>query len=583
MRSPSGRYTLVFNGEIYNHRLLRREFRRRPLEFVGHSDTETLAACLDKYGVRETLRRLNGMFAIAVWDSSNRTLHLARDRMGEKPLYFGFAGDAFIFGSELKALREHPNFRADIDRQALSAFLRLGFVPAPWSIYEGIAKLEPGVCLSLDHRTMKVTRAAYWSLDEATADARAAPADATDRLDELDELLRDSVALRLEADVELGAFLSGGVDSALVVALMQHVGSGKTRTFTIGFEDRQYDESTAAASVARYLGTDHTSLTATPAEARALIPSLPTLFDEPFADTSMLPTHLVARLARPHVSVALSGDGGDELFGGYNRYRFVPAVERYTARWPRVLRRGVAGALGGVPWSFSNAAAGVATGRLSEKRLVRNPADKLQKLATVLASDDAMSAYWSLLERWPQSISLVGPDDPGLRLLKAGSLREGGLDDVAYMMLLDTKYYLPDQILAKVDRATMGVSLESRAPLLDHRLLECAWRWPTEARVGATGKAPLRAVLERYVPSALVDRPKMAFTVPIGSWLREDLRPWAESLLDPHRLAAEGYIATQPVGRAWREHVSGMRNHQDRIWAVLMFQAWLERERAANQ
>jgi asparagine synthase (glutamine-hydrolysing) len=580
MVSACGRYVVVFNGETYNFRELRRQLEAAGHVFRGRSDTEVMLAAFIAWGVAPALRRFNGMFAFAVWDRSSRELHLARDRVGEKPLYYGWEGTTFLFGSELKALRAHPSFRGDIDRDALALYLRHKYVPTPWSIHQGIYKLPPGTLLTLAFDTAGRTPAPepYWSAREVAEGGSAHPIDhAGEATAELDELLRDAVRLRMEADVPLGAFLSGGVDSSTVVALMQAQSSRPVKTFTVGYEDPAFDEGVDAKAVARHLGTDHTELYVTPRDCMAVIPRLPTLYDEPFADSSQIAVYLVSQLAREHVTVSLSGDGGDELFGGYNRYRWAPAVWSRVARVPRPLRR---------------AAAGLLTARSPESwdRLLRRltwltpgdanqrlAGDKIYKLAAVLGLDGPEQIYLHLVSHWrhPESLVAGGREPPTPVTDPTRWARVPGAAE--HMMYLDLLTYLPDDILVKLDRASMGVSLEGRVPLLDHRVVEFAWRVPLWMKVrNGQSKWLLRQILYRYVPPQLIERPKMGFGVPIDRWLRGPLRGWAEELLDPRRLRADGYLDPEPIRRTWTEHLSGRRNWQYHLWDVLMFQAWLD-------
>lgn len=576
MVSASGRSVIAYNGEIYNFAELRADLEARGVAFRGRSDTEVLVEACEAFGVENAVRRCIGMFAFAFWDRRTRTLTLARDRLGIKPLYWGYAGETLVFGSELKALREHPAFAAEIDRDALAAYLRHNYIPAPRSIHRGVRKLQPG-CLLVVRAGSEPVEAPFWSMADVVRrgqEERRAIGDA-EAIDELETLLRDAVGRRMIADVPLGAFLSGGVDSSTVVALMQEQSSRPVRTFSIGFHEDGYDEARHAAAVADHLKTDHTELYVDPARAREVIPQLPEMFDEPFADSSQIPTYLVSQMTRRHVTVSLSGDGGDELFAGYNRYTLARDLWRRVGWMPRPLRRAAAGMIRAVPPS--------AWTRLFEAvpAALRPPqaGDKLHKLAGVLGGGPG-ELYRSLVSQWPDPAALVPgarePEGPLSDMSVAASVP----DLVERMQYLDTITYLPDDILTKVDRASMAVSLEARVPLLDHRVVDFAWRLPMHFKIrdGET-KWLLRQVLYRRVPRALIERPKMGFGVPIDAWLRGPLRDWAESLLDEGRLRSEGFLDPEPVRRRWSEHLSGRRNWQYAIWTVLMFQAWLERQR----
>jgi asparagine synthase (glutamine-hydrolysing) len=592
MTSADGRYVLIFNGEIYNFRELRRELDSAGHSFRGHSDTEVMLAAFSQWGFERALRLFNGMFALALWDRRERVLHLTRDRLGEKPLYYGFAGETFLFGSELKALRAHPSFRADINRDALALFLRYNYTPAPYSIYKNIYKLAPGTYISLDAGRsgrsgggalgQAPSPQAYWSAREAAERGVAEPFAGTESqaVAELETLLSDAVGLRMVADVPLGAFLSGGVDSSTIVALMQAQSSQPVRTFSIGFTDEAYDEARYASAVARHLKTDHTELYVTPEDAMAVIPSLPTLYDEPFSDSSQIPTFLVSQLARRHVTVSLSGDGGDELFAGYTRYLLGQSVWNKISWMPRAPRTVAAGALTTVsPQAWDRAFTGLKP-FLPSRLQQRAAGDKLHKLAEILAVPDTKSMYMNLVSHWKEPTALVtGATEPQTTLTDARQW--ANLPDfIQRMMYMDTVTYLPDDILVKVDRASMGVSLEARVPFLDHRVVEFSWKMPLSWKIrGGESKRPLRRILYKHVPRALIERPKMGFGIPIGEWMRGPLRDWAEALIDERRLEREGFLNPQPIRRKWLEHLSGARNWQYYIWDVLMFQGWLEQEK----
>jgi asparagine synthase (glutamine-hydrolysing) len=580
MVSASGRYVIVFNGEIYNFSTLRAELETAGTApaWRGHSDTEVLLALIEARGVRAALQAVRGMFAFALWDTHERTLVLARDRLGEKPLYYGRVGGSFAFGSELKALRAHPEWNAPVDRGALALFMRHNYVPAPYTIHEGIRKLPPGQMLTLAWGTKEPVVEPYWSARAAAEAGFRTPSNRSHAAltDALDSLLRDAVAGQMVADVPLGAFLSGGIDSSVVVALMQAQSPRPVKTFTIGFTEEGYDEAVHAAAVARHLGTEHTELYVTPREAMAVIPRLPSIYDEPFADSSQIPTFLVSQLARQHVTVSLSGDGGDELLGGYNRYLLGKDLWQKLSLLPTGVRTAFARMVKAISPRTWSALMKPLMPLAPSRYRVGLPGDKLHKLADVVSHADLDSLYRDLVSHWrsPGEIVLGGAEYPTL-LSQTGDLP---IDDpVARMMFLDLVTYLPDDILVKVDRAAMAVSLETRVPLLDHRVVEFAWQVPMASKVDARGtKQLLRSVLDRYVPAALIDRPKMGFGVPIDSWLRGPLRDWAEALLDPARLKREGYLNPQPIRASWEQHLSGQRDWHYPLWDVLMFQAWLE-------
>ncbi len=597
MPSGSGRYVIAFNGEIYNHLDLRAELEgmdcRSSLAMTdtwrGHSDTETLLAGFDAWGIEATVKKCIGMFAFAVWDKQTRVLTLGRDRLGEKPLYYGWQGQgegaAFLFGSELKALKAHPVFAAEIDRGALSLLMRHGYIPAPHSIYQGISKLQPGclMTLSLAERTPKLMT--YWSGKSVVEQGLAQPFAGTPEqaVNTLESLLKDAVRKQMMADVPLGAFLSGGVDSSTVVALMQAVakeqGGSPVKTFTIGFNEAGYNEAEHAKAVARHLGTDHTELYVSPQQVLDVIPKLPGLYCEPFADSSQIPTFLVSQIARQHVTVSLSGDAGDELFGGYSRYVLGQQLWSKLQLLPVGARRAMAGALTSLSPITWNRLLGPVQ-RLMPKRLAQdNIGDKLHKGAGVMSAGSSAELYRLLVSQWQDpAMAVIGGTEP-LTVLTDVSQQPATDQFVHQMMALDMLSYLPDDILCKVDRAAMGVSLETRVPMLDHRVVEFAWSLPLDYKMRSNvGKWPLREVLYRHVPRELIERPKMGFGIPLHDWLRGPLRPWAEALLDEARLRNEGYFHSAPIRQKWAEHLSGQRNWAPHLWSVLMFQAWLEHE-----
>lgn len=580
MVSPCGRFVLVFNGEIYNFRALRAELEEAGHRWRGHSDTEVLLTAIARWGVRDTLPRLNGMFAFAVWDRQERRLYLARDPLGEKPLYYGMSGGTLLFGSELKALRAHAAFSAEVDPEALGLFFRFGYVPAPRSIYRGIFKLPPGSWLCVDP-----TRSAglpapvtYWSAREVAERGSRERLIGTEAelTDQLEDLLLDAVRLRMEADVPLGAFLSGGIDSSTVVALMQKQSASQVRTFSIAFAEASHNEADHARAVASHLGTDHTELCVTPQEALDVVPRLPYMYDEPFADSSQIPTFLVAELARRSVTVSLSGDGGDEVFGGYNRHLWGQRIGPWLRGTPMPLRRGLSRGLNALsPDAWDSILASV--GPVLPKALVhRHPGDKLHKLAGALTARDGRQMYGQLVSLWGGDGASSGGALPAPGGMPAAPWADLG-ETAEQMMYMDTVQYLPDDILVKVDRATMAVSLEGRIPLLDPRVVEFAWRLPLHFKVrGGVGKYLLRQVLYRHVPREMLERPKAGFAVPVDQWLRGELREWAEELLDERRLRLAGVLEPTEIRKRWSEHLSGRRNWQHHLWAVLMFQAWQE-------
>ncbi|MDB5347851.1 MAG: asparagine synthase, glutamine-hydrolyzing [Schlesneria sp.] len=571
MASPTGNFVIVFNGEIYNHKDVLKDLRsrNRQLSLRGHSDTEILAAGFEEWGIVETLRRCVGMFAVAVWDQRSRRLHLARDRFGEKPLYFGISKKTLLFGSELSALTSHPAFVPNIDRDALGAFMRFGYVPVPQTIYKNIWKLQPGAMISFsaDHvlagRVPELTK--FWSVEDAYQQSTMSPFLGTDAdaAASLENILRRTVREQSVADVPLGAFLSGGIDSSLVVALMQAESSRPVKTFSIGFHESKYNEAHFAKAVAGHLRTDHTELYVTAADALAVIPSLPDVYDEPFADSSQIPTLLVSKLARSHVTVSLSGDGGDEIFGGYERYQLMQRVWRATSMIPSSLR---------IP--IGRQIASLSAIRSAKSGSLANKANWASRF---LAAKSFDGAYRAMISSWndPESV-VLGLSRQGSHPASEPVSRAGSL--LRRMMLTDTVAYLPDDILVKVDRATMHVGLESRSPLLDHRVIEFAMSLPDRmlVRNGVT-KWIMRDVLYRHVPRSLIDRPKKGFAVPIAEWLRGPLRAWAEHLLDHKSISGAGYLDAQVIQKIWQEHLVGGCNRAPQLWNVLMFQSWMER------
>jgi asparagine synthase (glutamine-hydrolysing) len=588
MHSASERWVIVLNGEIYNFRALKADLTAAGDRFRGGSDTEVLLAAIDRYGLEGTLERVVGMFAFALWDRKTRILHLVRDRLGKKPLYFGWLGQSFAFASELKALAAHPDFTPEVDRGALSLLLRYQYIPAPHSIWRGIYKLPAGTCLALsldqgaprsEHALLDQIRP-YWCAKAVAerAGAQAPPAADGVLLDRLDALLSEAVRDRMIADVPLGAFLSGGIDSSVVVALMQRQSARPVKTFTVGFGEQAYDEAACARRVADHLGTEHTELYVTPAQAREVIPALPELYDEPFADPSQIPTFHVARLARRHVAVCLSGDGGDEVFAGYGRYFLAANLDRRLRGWPPWLRRSAATLMTSLAPEAWDLLLRAARPQLPDGMRGQWSGDRVHKLAGLVRAADRDQLYHTLigLSNDPQSMVIDGVEPP-TAFSDPGKVPP--IEDYTHrMMYYDTITYLPDDILVKVDRASMAVSLEARAPLLDHRVVEFAWTLPLAAKVRqGQGKWLLRQLFERYLPSEFALRPKQGFGVPLADWLRGPLREWAETLLDESRLAAEGFLRPEPIRRTWAQHLSGTRNWSAGLWSVLMFQAWQER------
>jgi asparagine synthase (glutamine-hydrolysing) len=628
MLSSSGRFALTFNGEIYNHNDLRESLSasiicQQAHPWRGHSDSETLLACIEAWGLEKTLQKTVGMFAIALWDKQMRTLHLVRDRFGEKPLYYGWVKTegsnepAFVFGSELKALRAYPGFSNLVSREALALYMRFTYVPAPYSIYQNIFKLEPGCMLTFNTNingylgqgnklldtplvpnvlsaplrpsnvkgNLRMHR--WWSLASVVeVGAENQISSEKEALETLEQHLKDAVRVQSLADVPLGAFLSGGVDSSCIVALMQAQSSKPVKTFTIGFEEAGFDESPHAKAVALHLGTDHNEFFVSAKQAQEVIPELPTIYDEPFADSSQIPTHLVCKAARQQVAVALSGDAGDELFGGYNRYFWGPRIWSRLAWMPYPARQALGIAIQAIPTTGWDALSRPVNAVLPSSKNFIRAGDRAHKLAMRLGRVHNLDDFYnSLVSEWQDPAQIVKGNgwEIGVNLQLPASLLNDALPAVGVkqqqlrMMYRDSMTYLPDDILCKVDRAAMANSLETRVPFLDHRVAGLAWRLPLNMKIrDGQGKWALRQVLFKYVPKELIDRPKAGFAIPVGQWLRGPLRDWAEALLDEKRLNLEGYFYPKPIREKWLQHLTGRYDHTPSLWAVLMFQSWLE-------
>ena len=581
MHSPSGRYVMVFNGEAYNYREVRAELEQSRLRFRGQSDSEVLLAAIEHWGVDEAVSRFVGMFAIAVWDRERRELHLIRDRLGIKPMYVMSKSGVVLFGSELKALAAWPGFDNAVDGEALTQYLRYLYVPAPRTIYRHVFKLLPGHILTVSEADEGLPDSRpYWSAEEAARTGLAEPFAGGDEeaVSEAELLLADATRLRMRSDVPLGAFLSGGIDSSTVVALMQKASPRPVKTFSIGFDVAEHNEAAEAARVASHLGTDHTGVVLTGKDAMELIPGLPDMFDEPLADPSQLPTFLVSRLARQQVTVAVSGDGGDEVLAGYNRYVQGERLLDRLSGIPRAARLLMARGIDSLSTDSWDRLLQTTSRVLPRSYRQRLPGEKVKKVGNLLRKDSRSEMYDSLLSAWQDAEALVvpgaGDDTPVERIME----RCGDMAPLDQMMLVDQAVYLPDDLLSKVDRASMAVSLEVRVPILDHRFVEFAWRLPRRFKVReGQGKWILRQILHRYVPREMVDRPKTGFTVPIGNWLKGPLRPWAEELLGGSRLEQSEFLRPAPVRSAWRTFHAGDSRLGSGLWAVLMFLAWQER------
>jgi asparagine synthase (glutamine-hydrolysing) len=584
MYSASGRYVLIFNGEVYNFEEIRAELGAR--QWRGHSDTEVMLEAFESWGVESAVKRFVGMFAFALWDRQGRKLYLVRDRLGIKPLYYGHIGGNIVFGSELKAIRQYPDFQPEIDRDVLTLYLRHNYVPSPHCIYKGLFKLPPGHFLMLDSATGALLSQPFWSAREVAREGLRSPFSGSEveAIDQLHRQLLSAVRLRMIADVPLGAFLSGGIDSSTVVALMQAQSSRPVKTFTIGFHEDGYNEAIHAKAVAKHVGTDHTELYLTPQDALNVVPLLPSMYDEPFSDSSQIPTYLVSKLARESVTVSLSGDGGDELFGGYNRYLSTKRIWNSVRRLPMPVRRAIAEMLRAIPPARVDRCFQLLRPILPRELLLATPGDKVRKLADVLSMGSPAALYYRALSHWENPTEVVCNSREPRTVLEsiAESSWPSNVEEV--MMLTDQLNYLPDDILTKVDRASMAVSLEARVPLLDHRVVEFAWKLPLHSKIlNGTSKWILRQILYKYVPRELVERPKMGFGVPIDRWLRGPLRDWAEDLLSARSLEQHGLLNVDSIRLKWQEHLSGVRNWQYLLWDILAFQDWFRHNTSACQ
>lgn len=596
MASRDGRWMLCYNGEIYNHLELRAELTAQGgvTNWRGHSDTETLVEAIAAWGIKPTLDRATGMFAFALWDRRERTLYLARDRFGEKPLYYGWAGGMFAFASELSAIRVLPGFDNPVDRRALSSLLTRTYIPCPQSIYQGVFKLPPGTLLAVTPEAVASPRQAsfsegshdgarlerYWSYRDVVRDGLARPYTSEgEAVEAVESALLAAVAKQAVADVPVGAFLSGGFDSSTVVALYQAAGRGTIRTFSVGFKEAGFDEAVYAREVARHFGTEHHERYVDVADALAVIPKLPAMYGEPFGDSSAIPTHLLSAFAREQVTVALSGDGGDELFGGYNRYLYASRLWRVLSPLPQPIRRFLAGTGAQLPddvWNTLGSAG-------MRKRLPAFFGSKVRKgLRTAAHAQGLEDVFASLIDEWYLAAAPVLGIDPRLR--PPLDMDMAGAPHVARMMYADVMSYMPDDILAKVDRASMSVSLETRVPFLDHHVAAAAARVPMNQKIaGGTTKRILRTILYRHAPRAMFERPKAGFAMPVGTWLRGPLRDWAEDLLDPMQMRQEGYLDAALIQRRWHNHLAGRTEDTQALWPVLMFQAWLRQGGAAPE
>ena len=578
MTSSCGQYSLVFNGEIYNYKELRERLSQEGKTFNGSGDTEVLLNALVTWGIDKTLACLNGMFAFAFTDMNKQEVFLARDRMGIKPLYYGLSGKNFIFASELKAIKAHSSFNNEINKEAISLFFRHHTIPAPWTIYERVFQLRAGCYLRFSIRHFEITRMDhYWEIRDFAEDAAKSSFKSPEQAqEELETLLTDSVKMRMQADVPYGAFLSGGIDSSLIVALMQKQSSQSINTFSIGFENPQYNESTYAAKVAKHLNTNHRELIVSSKDVMELIPSLPDIYDQPFADSSQLPTYLVSKMAREHVTVCLSGDGGDELFSGYDRYNWGLKVLGWNRKFSPRSRRAIAYWMQSLSPTTWNRIARIFSFLPAFKSM--RFGEKIHKLANILTSKDRYSLYKLMSSQIhePKDYIINGSEPMTVLTDQENWLKNN--DYRKQMQFIDQMIYLPDDILHKVDRASMAVSLEVRVPLLDHRIVECSWKFPNEFNLkNKMGKQPLRQLLNKHVPKNLIERPKMGFAVPMHEWLRGPLKEWAADLLSTQRLDTQGLLNSAAITQLWEEHQSGKKNLQDKLWSILMLQAWMDK------
>jgi len=575
MTSSNGQFVIVYNGEVYNAAEIRKELEKQGSNFRGHSDTEVILEACASWGIENAVKRFVGMFAFTLWDTKQEKLHLVRDRVGIKPLYWGIINDLFLFGSELKSLREHPDWKPEIDRNSLAAYMRYCYVPTPNTIYQGINKLEPGTILTIGkEKQPRYTK--YWQLSNVVEEAikyRDRAQNESDVIEEFHNLLTDAVKNRMISDVPLGAFLSGGIDSSTVVSLMQANAASAIKTFTIGFGEQDYDEAQHAKDVATHLGTDHTELYVTANDSLQLIPGIPEIYDEPFADSSQIPTFLISKLTRQHVTVALSGDGGDEVFMGYNRYLFAHRLMKYLNSLPSGARK----FLGKRMHSVSNQLWPNLTKYLPGKQQHPQLGSKIQKVAELLSTGMPIT-YKGIISHWQDPVNIVKDSCEPKDVLEDMRILSTLSEQTEQMQFFDTLLYLPDDILTKVDRASMANSLEVRVPILDHRVLEFAWRLPGKYKLrNGESKWLLRQILYKYVPKELVERPKMGFGVPIDDWLKGPLRDWAESLIDESKMREQGYLNTIPIRKKWDEHINGKGNWKFPLWNILMFQSWYEK------